>query len=171
MAGAADSFQSYENPEKDNYNWDSKIHPPISWHSYAACMNGRFICASPKNKFGDHIKWADCILFTVNYNPKIALDVVLAAKKLGKKVIGAYHENFDFFQYTAKNLQWVNDFKNFANACDAFLLYPHKSMCETMFRGIGITTELIYIMQPYHTDMRKDFLFHPGLILFFYHQN
>jgi len=153
-----DAFLSYEDAEKNNYNWDSPIHAPNSWHSYAAAMHGRFICASSDNDWKEHIKWADMILFTWNYNPVIASEVIRASKKMGKVCIGAFHENGSFFQHNGKNLRWYVDYKECASECDAILSYPRMNTFTHVFKGMGLKTYVLDCPQPYHTAIRKDFI-------------
>lgn len=156
----ADERVLYDDAKHDMHWNNPDAHAPISWHSYAACMspNGRFICA-PDDKLGEWIKWSDCILALWNYNPKAAQDVIVKMKKLGKKVIGAFHENGDTFQFHARNIQWLVDFKNCANACDAVLTYPRDIVYEELFENIGIEkSKLLYVPQPYYIEKQNDFI-------------
>ncbi|MDB5119781.1 MAG: hypothetical protein JWN56_999 [Sphingobacteriales bacterium] len=158
--GPNDRFISYEDPDCDA-NWDSHIHAPISWHSYAAATSGRIVCA-PKDNWTDHIKWSDTVLALWHYNPKIAMQAIREMKKLGKKVIGAFHENGDTFQWLARDVNWLVDFKNCANACDAMLTYPRNKIYKNIYPAMGIKSELLYIPQPYFTNKRSEYIMNPS---------
>jgi hypothetical protein len=79
-------------------------------------------------------------------------------KKQGKKVIGAFHENGDTFQWLARDVNWLIDFKNCANSCDAILTYPRNKIYKNIYPSIGITSRLLYIPQPYFTAKRTDYI-------------
>ena len=142
----SDQYINYENGLPSNAS-----HDPISWHSYAAAMNGRFISA-PHSDLKEHIEWADIILATWNYSPLLAKNVITQIKKLGKPVILAFHENGDMFQKNAKNLQWLIDFRECANMCDAIMIYPHHEIFGKIYEGMGIKAQQVYIPQPYDIE-------------------
>lgn len=156
VMGKNDRFISYEDPGCDA-NWDSEIHPPISWHSYAAAMNGRIVCA-PADNWQEHVKWADAVLALWDFNPKVAMQAIQDMKRLGKKVIGAFHENGDTFQLHAKDLDWLRNFKNCANACDAVLTYPRDKVYRSIYTAMGITRPLLYIPQPYYSKKSPGYI-------------
>lgn len=153
---ANDRLMSYEDVNCDA-NWNSPIHAPISWHSYAAAMNGRIVSA-PKDNWREQIEWADTVLALWNYDPGIAMQVIQDMKRQGKLVIGAFHENGDTLQMHAKNLSWLTDFKNCCNVCDAILTYPRHHVYQHFYRAIDIKTEFLSLPQPYHTPKRKDYI-------------
>ncbi|RVU00431.1 hypothetical protein EOD41_13215 [Mucilaginibacter limnophilus] len=153
---ANDRLMSYEDVNGDA-NWNSSVHAPISWHSYAAAMNGRIVSV-PKDNWREQIAWADTVLALWNYDPGIAMQIIQDIKKQGKLVIGAFHENGDTLQMHARNVSWLIDFKNCANACDAILTYPRHKIYQHFYRTLSITTEFLEWPQPYYTLKRKDYI-------------
>jgi hypothetical protein len=156
---AEDRFMSYEDANCDA-NWNSPIHAPVSWHSYAAAMNGRIVSV-PKDDWREQIEWADIVLALWNYDPGIAMQIIQDMKRQGKLVIGAFHENGDTLQMHAKNVGWLTDFKNCANACDAVLTYPRHNVYQHLYRALGITAEFLSLPQPYYTAKRKNYILAP----------
>ncbi len=156
LIGKNDRLMSYEDPGCDA-NWDSEIHAPISWHGYAAAMNGRIVCA-PADNWKEHVKWADTVLALWNFNPKVAMQAIQDMKRLGKRVIGAFHENGDTFQWHARDLDWLLNFKNCANACDAIFTYPRDRVYRNIYTSMGITCQLLYIPQPYYTKKSSGYI-------------
>lgn len=156
----SDRFVSYEDGDYEKH-WNNypNEHALNSWHGYAAAMKGRFVSA-PLDNWVDHIKWADFILFTVTYNCKMALQTIEQVKKMGKKMILAFHENGDrMFSLIKQNLQWALDFRDCANKCDFLLSYPNTTTCEVMYKGMGVTTPIVRIVSPYWTEKMKDFAY------------
>ena len=148
-----DEYISYE----DGNFWN-KSHAPISWHSYAAAMNGRFI-STPHEKLKECVEWADTIMVGINYHPKASQKIIESMIKQGKIVIGFFHENGDAFQHNAKNLQWVKEFRDCANQADFFLTYPMNDVFRGIYENLGIQKEkLVYIPQPYDLSRAHEFM-------------
>lgn len=148
-----DKYISYEDGD---YKWNAS-HAPISWHSYAAAMHGRFVSA-PNDNWTEHVKWADVILFTFTYNCKLAKDIIQLAKQKGKIVLGAFHENGDLFQKLAKeNIEWLLEFKECINVCDYILIQSEHAL-RPCYLSLGIEPHrLVNIPQPYDIEYYKKF--------------
>jgi len=148
-----DEYISYENGEL----WKEKSHPPISWHSYAAAFNGRFISA-PHEKMKECVEWADVVLVTINYSPKASQKIIQHIQSLGKIVFSAFHENGFAFQRNAKNLQWLKEFRDCANQADYFLTYPMDYIFRDVYKNLGIEEQkLVYLPQPYDLNRAHEF--------------
>lgn len=120
----SDRFISYEDGWQNHWGKLDE-HPPNSWHSFAAAMSGRFVSA-PLDNWMDHVRWADTILLTWTYSPAESLKVLRLCKKMGKKVIVAFHENGSTVNLLVKNLDWLVDSKKLYLEADYISHYPHK---------------------------------------------
>ena len=122
----SDRFISYEDGWENHWGKLDE-HPPISWHSFASGMSGRFVSA-PLDNWTEHIKWADMILLTWTYNPQESLKILRFCKKQGKKVIIAFHENGGMINLLSKNLDWLIGVKSLYEETDYISHYPHKDV-------------------------------------------
>jgi len=86
-----DKYVSYENTD-DGFWGDATIHPPLSFHSYAAAMKGRFL-SFPITPIGDHLNWADIVILAFEYSPAMVLPIIHKIHSQNKKVISVWKEN------------------------------------------------------------------------------
>lgn len=156
-----DRFISYEDGWQAHWGKTDE-HPPNSWHSFACAMGGRFVSAPLDNWMG-HIQWADVILLTWTYDPLESLKILRYCKKLGKKVIVAFHENGSTVNLLAKNTGWLANCRKLYLEADYVSHYPHKNVQfihETEL--VAHNTKMLEFFNCYPDELFVDHYQNPG---------